>query len=432
MGRPVLFATILVAAAATSAVAGPKKKVQIETTPAGAQVYLNAVEDGALCTTPCSIDAEVGDTTLINDLAGHKPIVETFVISKRDKNLKKSYKLVAALGKITVTGPRGASVTVDDEDKGKAPVELEVDAGIHAVVITLNGKQLYAQPVDVVAGDEISLEGGARAAEPPPVKDQGPGPSTGPAIHQVGHPTPRAGSIIALSAAFTVGFRKFQYEGSDANDPKLQPETEAGQMIAGPVIEIWPGTLAGIHALHGLAIMVRYQHHLNSQGVVKKDLNGVETPTSASTYWRSFESSLRQRWTLGGSATVEASIGYVRDEYSFSGMSTDVELVPDATYDAIRIGGRGSLLIGKVEPYFSAENRIVLSGGALETRFSQGATANGLRAALGTTASFGKLGGRVEASLTRYSWTFKNDGTAGANGASDSIKLISVVLGYAY
>jgi len=64
--------------------------------------------------------------------------------------------------------------------------------------------------------------------------------------------------------------------------------------------------------------------------------------------------------------------------------------------------------------------------------FSQGATANGLRAALGTTASFGKLGGRVEASLTRYSWTFKNDGTAGANGASDSIKLISVVLGYAY
>jgi hypothetical protein len=369
---------------------------------------------------------------MIVELAGHKAIVETFVISKRDKTIKKVYKLIAALGKITVSGPRGASVTVDDEDKGKAPVEFEVEAGVHAVAMSLNGKQIYGHPVEVAAGDEVTLEGAARPAEAPPIKDQDPDTHGGPAIHKVAEPTPRTSSIIAVSAAFTVGFRNFAYEGANPADPKLQPENEGGQVLAGPIVEIWPGTLAGIRVLRGLAITLRYQHHLNSQGVVKKDMNGVETPTSASTYWRSFEGSLRQRWNLGDTATIEANAGFGRDQYTFSGMTADIDLVPDATYDSLRIGGRLSVLLGKLEPYLAAENRIVLSGGALEARFTQGATASGLRAAVGATASFGSVGARVEGSLTRYTWVFANDGTVGTTGASDTIKLISLVLGYAY
>src|SRR5262249_8470978 len=62
MGRPVLVAA-LVAASAHVAIAAPKK-VRIETTPAGATVYLNAKEDGIACKpTPCDVEVPSGETT---------------------------------------------------------------------------------------------------------------------------------------------------------------------------------------------------------------------------------------------------------------------------------------------------------------------------------------------------------------------------------
>ncbi len=428
MGRPFLLAAVLVAGTAALAVAGPKKKVQIDTTPTGAQVYLNAIEDGVLCSTPCSIDADVGETTLIVDLVGHKPVIDVFTINKKDKGLKKSYKLVATLGKIIVTGPRGAAVAVDDEDKGKAPVEIEVPAGTHAVVMTLNSKQIYGQAVEVTAGDEVNVEGSTKTvAEAPPIKED-PEIEAKPAIRKPGVSKPRAGSIISVGAAFTVGFRDFTYKNPDPMDETLTPESEGGQVLAGPVIELWPGTLAGVRALRGLALVVRYQHKLNSQTVVKMD----KTPTDATTYWRSFEVSLRQRWMIKQKGTLEVGAGFVKDDYTFAGNVNDIRLVPDAAYQAIRIGGRASLLLGKLEPYLLAENRIVLSGGALEKRFSDGASANGLRGALGASVSFGSIGARLEGSFTRYNWTFKRNDAGGADGASDTIKLVSLVVGYAY
>jgi hypothetical protein len=113
----------------------------------------------------------------------------------------------------------------------------------------------------------------------------------------------------------------------------------------------------------------------------------------------------------------------------------DLNFVPDVDYRVIRIGARGSLLVGKLEPYLAAENRIVLSGGpTLEDRFSLGATASGLRAALGATAQLGPFHARLEGAATRYSWTFKydTDDEFKADGASDSILVISAGLGYAY
>jgi hypothetical protein len=175
---------------------------------------------------------------------------------------------------------------------------------------------------------------------------------------------------------------------------------------------------------------VRYQHNVNSQ-VVNETINNMDVPTDATTFWRSYEASARQRWTIKDTAAVEVGAGYMRDEHTYGG-GDDRAKVPDVSYESVRIGGRASLLLGKAEPYATVENLIVLSGGELETRFPDGASANGLKAAVGVGARFGSIGGRLEGSITRYTWTFEDNGNAAATGATDSIKHVSLMVGYAY
>jgi len=427
MGR-LLVGVAIVIAGLGSADAAPKKKVRIESTPPGASVYLDSVEEGMKCTTPCSIDVE-GEATVIVQLAGHKPHVEIVSITRKEKPpFKRSVTLVASLGKIFVEGPKGAIVTVDEEEKGKVPLEIELEAGVHALVITLAGKQIYAQPIEVTAGEEllkVTVPSKVVADPTVIVDDQVPEGDPKPIIRKPADPK-RAGSIVALSLATSVGFRDFSYDNADLDmNADLNPEAERGQILAGPLVELWPGTLLGVRALRGLALVGRFQFKVNSQ-VVKKD---NDMATGARTYWGSYEVSLRQRWVFGEKLGLEAGAGYVQDQHSFEGNIPDIELVPDADYKSVRIGGRVSAMLGQLEPYGALDYRIVMSGGALEKRFP-GATASGLRAALGVGATFGKIGARLEGSLTRYTWTFKND--QAADGAVDSIKHVSLVVGYAY
>jgi hypothetical protein len=157
---------------------------------------------------------------------------------------------------------------------------------------------------------------------------------------------------------------------------------------------------------------------------------------TTTTFWQSFEISARHRWTFS-KGTVEGSFGFVRDQHQFNtNNESNLNLVPDADYRSIKLGVRGSLFVGSVEPYLAVENRVVLSGGKfIEQRFSLGASASGLRGALGATTKLGPLQARLEGSITRYSWTFKADPTKDmfdATGASDLLAMISAGLGYAY
>jgi len=440
-----LAIAVLVLAASGVADAAPKKKVQIDTDPPKAQVYLNLIEDGKLCDTPCSIEVAVNTSPiLIIQLEGHEDIIEPLNVTRRSPG-KLSFKLDPRQGGvIVVEGPAGATVMVDDVDKGKAPVRVDADAGPHAVTITLNGKEVGSQIVEVVAGEEHKVGGvGKVVAETDPEKtDLEPEPKI-----VVKQPSaPRAGPLFAVSAAVDIGFRTFKYD--NAMTDNLGDDKEYGQVLAGPMVELWPGTLIGVRALRGLSIVARVQFGVNKQAVtVDPDDNGPEPSraSAAKTFWGSIEASVRHKWTIKDTATIEPSIGYVREQYQFetdaanptAGM--DFELVPDAVYNAVRLGLRGSLLLGSLEPYVGAENRIVVSGGTIEDRFSNNGggadpKATGLRGLAGVNARFGAIHARVEASYTRYSWTFKfdNDSEFQANGGNDTIRLISTSIGYEY
>jgi hypothetical protein len=437
MSRRVPVALIVVvllgALGVTTASAAPKKKVRIETEPAGASVYLNAVEDGESCKTPCTVEVDA-DMTVIIDLAGYKPVVEQIAIARREKApYTRSYTLVQSLGKIVVEGPPGAAVTVDDAAKGTAPVEIELPTGTYAVVVTLDGKQVYAQPVEVVANDTVSIAPSA-TSEPPSQDPPKPGKSGkrrrgGGAGSITKRTAARGGTVVTAAVDMGIGFRDFTYDNVDVEvNPDLNPENEKGQLLAGPVVEMWPGRLLGVDLLDGFSIVGRYQLGLNSQ-VVKTD---TDVDTAAKTQWSSYELSARQRWTVGALA-IEAGVGYVVDQHQFEGEDADIAKVPDASYESMRLGGRGSYRIGTLEPYVAAETRVVLSGGPLEDRFEMdGASISGLRGALGITSHMGSITGRLEATLTRYTWTFDNKLAAGTDGATDSIKLVSLVIGYSY
>ncbi|HWU89292.1 MAG TPA: PEGA domain-containing protein [Kofleriaceae bacterium] len=434
--RRLVAATVLLLAAVGDAVADVKREVQVESDPPGADVYLSSKDDGSVCKTPCTIKAPVGDAIVIIELENHLPLVESISVPRRGKPPTARFKLVRALGTLNVKGPEGATIRVGDVDKGKAPAKLEVDAGPQTITLILNGKQVLQDLIVVEANEEVVVRGKDVAAGTPApdpdvidVGDSDPGGGTG--VTTTAKP-PRAprGKLVALSGLFDVGFRKFRYENVNTTDT-LRPENEVGQVIAGPLIEVWPGTIAGIHALRGLALIGRFQFPVNRQPVTGGGLMGATT-----TFWQSLEISLRHRWTIGSTGTAEVGAGYVRDQHQFNtNVQTDLRLVPDADYRSIRIGVRGSLLIGALEPYLGLENRIVMSGGkVIEDRFSLGASATGLRGALGVGAHLGPFAASLEASITRYAWTFKYDtmDEFKADGASDSIFMISAALGYAY
>lgn len=418
--------------------AAPKRKVKIESDPPGATIYFNAKEDGPVCTTPCTVNAPAGETSVIVELENHKPLFENLVV-KGKKPITVKYKLVPAIGTLVVKGPSGARILVDDVDKGKAPTSFAVPAGSHTVILMLDGKNVGTEFVDVASNEEVTVEGKAVASveddpEDDVVVDDGDGGGGGDTTTSVstsGGITRRKtrDPYIALAVAVDVGFRNFEYEMPLTDN--LSTEKEGGQVLVGPILELWPGRLAGIELLRGLSLLARFGYGVNQQAV-KQTVS--MTTTSAKTYWQALEISLRQRWSFKDKVAVEVGGGFVRDLHSFSGNVADIDLVPDVDYRSIRLGGRLAALLGSIEPYVSGENRLVLSGGNLAKRFDD-ASAGGVRASVGAVATFGAVHVRVEGALNRYSWSFTSndaDDEFRASGGIDSIIYLTGAIGYAY
>ncbi len=437
MGRVLLAGALLVAA--VSVASAGNRKVTVETDPPGAKVYLNDKESGAVCdATPCTIEAPIGDTPIIVELPHYEAVLDNLVVSRRGRPPIVKFKLDKSPGgTIVVDGAPGATIKVDDEDQGKSPNRIDVDEGQHHVVISLGGKAIVDKTVDVEAGGEtaVTAKAPAVAIRPEPATPAGPDPTEtldgGGGI--VKHAPEKASTsrYINVSAMGDVGFRTFAYSGASGNN--VRDESEGGQVLVGPAVELWPGDLLGVHALHGLSLFARLEFGVHDQDVVPKT-TGV-FGGKVTTFWRSFEASVRQRFAIGSSGAVEASVGFVRDQYEFNATdSNDVGLVPDVDYQALRIGVRGALTLGSVEPYLSVEDRIVFSGGEVGERFAH-SSVNGMRGAIGAAIHSGPIAARIEASYTRYTWDFQVTDPMPmytATGATDSVALISATLGYQY
>jgi hypothetical protein len=437
-----------VALSAGRADAQAKRSLRVETEPPGASVYVGSKEDGAVCTTPCTFPAPVGDVILIVEVASHVPVVEQLTVRRRGPPQVARFKLVRAVGTVIVKGPPGATIRIGDVERGRAPARIEVDAGPHTVTLTVGGRPVLQDLIEVEADQEVAVRGTdpalGRDAAPAidaedvvEVQDEsaigaGPDQTTSVAAAsaaRAGAATRRDAPLVAVSAQIDLGVRRFTYE-NNLSPGLLRRADEVGQVIAGPVLELWPAAIAGVRALRGLAIIGRIQFPLNQQRV-----EGDALKNRVTTFWQSLEVSARYRWRIGGAAALDASAGFVRDQHQFNTSNADdLQLLPDADYRAIRAGARAALIFGGVEPYAGAESRVVIAGGALDRRFSRGASVDGLRGSVGVTGRVGPVGARLEASYTRYAWTFRYDSSDAlkADGAVDAISLISAAVTYQY
>jgi hypothetical protein len=406
---------------------GKTSKVTIETEPPGAKVYFGLKEDGEVCTTPCTVDAPVGETAIIVEAENRRSVIESLIVKKRPRPLKLSFKLELAVGTLVVEGSTGATIKLDDQDLGKAPRRIEnVPAGGHHVALEKNGKQVYDEFIEIEAGGEATVAAPA-SVESAPVREAAIA-ATAPA------PGPRRRApAIAVGGAIDIGFRQFTY----TIDPTLRKrqehdERELAQVLVGPVLEIWPTTLLGLKILPGLALYGRFAYGINPQAVPFNNADGTVLQTSLKTAWQSLEISLHHRWTVADAGTIEVGGGYVDDRYRFTGDAGDRALVPDAAYQAVRIGGRGSLLLGPIEPFVAFEQRLVLNGGALQDRYTVSTSVYGVRGSLGTTARLGHFEVRLEGGVTLYSWTFRPDinDMSKASGGDDVIENVTLAVGY--
>lgn len=434
MARALCFAACLALPCAIApgvAAAGPTSKVTLETDPPGAKVYFGLKEDGEKCTTPCTVDAPVGETTIIIEADGRRSIIENLVVPRKQaRPIKKRFTLPPTLGTLLVEGPAGATIKIDDEIKGKAPGPVEdVPAGAHHVVVELDGKTLYDSFIEIEDGREATVVATGGPAAPTTeddvsISDHDAAPAEGQE-----HRPP----WIAAALAFDIGFRQFKYKGNDSK--QLQRDnTINGQALAGPAIEVWPARIAGLRMLRNLSLYGRFEYGLNPQDVFIARTNAPDMQTSLRTKWHSLEISARQRWTIKDIAAIEVGGGYAQDAYQFRGDPADLAIVPNANYKTIRIGGRAALLLDRLEPFIAVENRIVLSGGQVDDRYTLGSSVSGIHAAVGAAIHIiGHIDARVEGALTRYSWTFSpGNGDPQAAGGTDSIQNVSLAIGYAY
>jgi hypothetical protein len=435
----VLVASALVAASVGVAHAGGTRKVHVESDPPGATVYLNDPGDGALCTTPCDIDAPLGKTVIILQREGFEPDFDTLVVNRGSKKMTAKFTLQSAVGSLVVkNAPDGSTVQVDEKDAGKTPDKLDIESGSHHIVVSFKGKKLFDDFVNVDTGGDTEIVAKASAIEDSGATGgggggDGDGSGDGSDIHEDIHKTTPSGPrkrFITGGVQVDVGFRRFSYVKPRGTLGADSGESEDGEVVAGPAIEVWPAELFGLDMLHNLSLFVRVQFGLNHQVLTTTDMTGMVVPAGAQTAWSSLEASIRNKWVVGDTLAIEASGGFVRDVLGFD---TDNEMVhktvPDTDYRSLRLGARLSL-VGTVSPYIEGENRIVLSGGYLATQFMN-ASATGLHGAAGLAIHMGALEARAEGEITSYSWTFASS-DPNADGASDEVFGFAALLGYTY
>ncbi len=413
-------------ALAAPASARPKRKVRVETDPPGATVYVGDKKAGARGKTPVTLDLPTGETTLIIELDGYLAHIESVSVTAGKGKAAKvpqkvSFALDKAVGTIRMSGlPDGAKVTVDGNEVSTLDSKIEVEPGAHEVVVKASGQDHpYDQWIEVAAGEDKRVEinfGEATVAVEHHAEPAGP---TRTATH------PWYGTV---GASFELGWRRFTYQNPMTTN--LRPFSANGIGMVAFWGELAPWRASGAHVLWPLSIVASF-------GIGFPVTATAPNGDTADTYWRTTEVGLRWHWNVAHAFGLDFEGGWARLLYTFRDPQNGlIDSIPDVDYETLRFGLRAVVKVGGGRLWAGAENRVVLSGGEEESRFSHGASAQGLGARLGGEVPIakGRVVFRAEGNLSRYGWTFTT--MAGdkyiADGATDVLWGINLGIGGSY
>src|SRR5262249_4281578 len=120
MGRAPLAGVLLVVSVG-AAEAGNTRKVDIDSDPQGAQVFLEDIDHGMVCAaTPCTIDAPVGTTPIILRKDGYNAEVNQIEVPRKGKVKTFKFTLASSIATLVFDDPalKGGTIRIDDVDKG--------------------------------------------------------------------------------------------------------------------------------------------------------------------------------------------------------------------------------------------------------------------------------------------------------------------------
>ncbi|CAN5903868.1 hypothetical protein BH11MYX2_BH11MYX2_17760 [soil metagenome] len=428
----VAVAMLLVCSSVGAAVAAPKRKVKVDTAPAGATVYIGEKENGPACdATPCSIDLPIGESTIIIELAGYVAVFKTVTVPMRGTVKLDEVTLEKAVGHLTISGPKGAAITIDDEDKGTAPQDFDLPIGQYSVKLVDKKRTGTAFVSLESGGDEKDLDDSAITWTGEQTKTDD--PDLPPEVH-ADAPAHVDAPLFSIAATGTAGFRTFTYQNNQTKS-SLRDLNESGAFLVGVSAAVYPGALFQIPSLRTLALFGSFALPANKQGIA-----GDMIAVGVKNLWQSFSAGASYKYVLDSGLGIGASLAWVRDDYQYSGRQQDRDVLPFAMYKALAPGIALSYAtaIGGIhlEPYVSADYRLVYSAEPMTSRFLSTST-SGVHAALGANALIGKhVIAHVEAGLLRYAWTFKTDPNSMpprmATGATDQTFQLAFSVGYAY
>jgi serine/threonine-protein kinase len=122
-------------------------EVLLSTTPPGATIVLNNNSE-LTCVTPCPLTLETGRHSMVAKLAGYRDALKIFEVPDE---LEVATALEAMAGSLALrSNPPGAAIQVNGQMRPeKTPTLIDLPAGSHEVVLTLEGFPAYTDTLEI-------------------------------------------------------------------------------------------------------------------------------------------------------------------------------------------------------------------------------------------------------------------------------------------
>lgn len=147
-------------AAALTRIAPQVAVIEVETSPAGATVYLDRKDLGSVGSTPAQLGLKAGTYSILVELPGYEPAAQNNIQVATGESRPIKLELVRILGRVDLSGPAGTKVRIDDERGPVAcvlPCALDLPPGQHIAYFERTGYTVAPQTFAILPKQTIAV-----------------------------------------------------------------------------------------------------------------------------------------------------------------------------------------------------------------------------------------------------------------------------------
>lgn len=409
----VLLAAVALLSVPATAAAQKTYPIAVESTPPGANVFIDDRSQGPVGVTPYEGRLAAGDHVMVVELAGYETAVQDFTVKRSNKTqtftveLEEVPAVEVEVFAAADDAARGATILLDGVEVGTVPATIEASVGPHQIQVVKEGLPTFEEWIEVAPGESSTVIVTMGLAT-----NGGGGDDPEPEVKKTSAPVgPRA----LLSAGVEVAWRDFRYD-APRNGP-LRPFDADQVGLAAFDLELYPALgWDGITGLEHLVVTGSYAYGFPLESSTMDGMEAIET------VWNELELGVSARFPSGKNR-FDLDAAYGRLLFTFRNAGTLEDELPDVDYRFLRFGAGVAHDTGTVEVFAGADVMAPLSTGPLADRFG-GATVIGFSATGGALVRlYRSFHGRLAASWCRWGYGFESEAGApfDADGAGDTM-----------